>query len=142
MNYLTLNRQANLIVELNYERAERVKLCIDACKARLSEQQRQQQQHPSHENADVFGGEYDALVAMGPSIIAHIMLEYSKDQTGPWFRLMHRLVYDQEVGGALTENGGAPFQDGVGDPQERYDAWKDWFEYESSSEATEERVPS
>ena len=37
--------------------------------------------------------EYDKLLELGGSIIAHLMLAYSRDQTGFWYELLHEIVH-------------------------------------------------
>ncbi|KAK4151026.1 hypothetical protein C8A00DRAFT_36332 [Chaetomidium leptoderma] len=140
VNYLTLIRHANLIVELNHERAQRAKAWIEAWKAHCCAQQ-QQQQSNSNSDSDMTtsGKEYDTLVEMGPGIIAHVMLEYSKDQTGvcgPWCKLMHQLVCEKPM-----MDGGIGGQGGV-DVQKQYEMWKDWFEHMDYEEAAEGLKPS
>jgi hypothetical protein len=61
---------------------------------------------------------------MGSGIIAHVMLEYSRDRTGPWCRLLHQLVCEKPmVGGSRT---------GL---LKQYEVWRDWFENREHHEA-------
>ncbi|KAK4033888.1 hypothetical protein C8A01DRAFT_39658 [Parachaetomium inaequale] len=132
INYLTLNRHANLIVELNHERAQRVRRRLEAWKTRCRQLQQQQQpgqlqKQQSAELDTTACEEYDALVAMGSGIIAHVMLEYSKDRAGPWCQLMHQLVCEKPMG-VMAHPGGL----------KQYEAWRDWFENREHHEAAEE----
>lgn len=69
------------------------------------------------------GEGYWALVAMGPSIIAQVMLEYYDDQFGWWHELLHELVHGR-VSGA-----GVFFKDVL------FEEWKDWFEHKNHQDA-------
>lgn len=133
LNYGTLARHANLIVELAHERAQRVTERIDAWKeARGRAQQRTDKADVP--GADTAGQEYDALVEMGPGIISHVMLAYDNDRTGPWFKLMHRLVRGTAMDADVTDGN----RENV-DVQQQYDTWRDWFENRNHDEAG--RVP-
>lgn len=133
LNYSTLARHANLIVELAHERDQRVRRQIDAWKeARGCAQPSPEQVDVS--GADTAGQEYDALVEMGPGIISHVMLAYDNDRTGPWFKLMHRLVRGKAMDAGATDGNR---EDVV--VQQQYDLWRDWFENKNHDEAG--RVP-
>lgn len=53
---------------------------------------------------------------MGPSIIAHVMLEYYDDQSGWWHELLHELVHGRVSGADVM------FKDVL------FEEWKDWFD--------------
>ncbi|KAJ4306966.1 hypothetical protein N0V88_000339 [Collariella sp. IMI 366227] len=126
LNFLTLNRQANLIVELNHERFQRAQVRINAWKALFSQQPTSTAitTTPINDPTSTTSEEHTALIQLGPSIVAQIMLEYKKNhQAGPpWYRLLHELVGERpmEVGGEG--------EDGVVDVQWQWEMWKDWFE--------------
>jgi hypothetical protein len=126
LNYHTLNRQANLIVELNHERTQRARACIEAWKVRVHNYQKGQEGSDS----DVTScDEYDALIKMGPSIVGLIMLEYSRDRAGPWHKVMYHLVCEKRMGLGNGEE--------VVDGQGQYERWQDWFEHCEHHEAEE-----
>lgn len=156
-NYLTLNRHANLIVELNHERRQRFRVHITAWKARRAQNASTttstttNSASPSPERTttttttppavaaaasaadpDTACPEYEALVAMGSGIIAHVMLEYRRDRAGPWHKLMHQLVCEMPA----TEEGAEGAGEGA------YERWRDWFEQQEHHEATGGRTPS
>jgi hypothetical protein len=60
---------------------------------------------------------------MGPGIAALVMLEYSEDQAGPWFKLMHRLVDERPI--EVVAGGGEAVVDV--DVGEQYRVWRDWM---------------
>ncbi|KAH6850855.1 hypothetical protein B0I37DRAFT_414233 [Chaetomium sp. MPI-CAGE-AT-0009] len=138
LNYLTLNRHANLIVELNRERRERARAHIEAWKARRAQNLHLTTSAPSSPeesnsdtplaDPDTTCPEYDALVAMGSGIIAHVMLEYSRDRAGPWYKLMHQLVCETPA-----EDSGVSLLGGGGEYE--YERWRDWFEHQEHHEA-------
>lgn len=143
-NYLTLNRHANLIVELNHERRQRFRVHAEAWKARRARNLRitTTNSPPTSEasttptpDPDTTCPEYASLVAMGSGIIAHVMLEYRRDRTGPWHKLMHQLVCERpaegEGDGVPGVGVGAGVRSGVGE----YERWCDWFEYQEHHEA-------
>lgn len=137
VNYHTLQRHANLLVELNHERAQHARERINAWKAHCAQQQQAQHVDSSggdgnlNSDPDTACKEYDALVEMGPGITALVMLEYSKDQTGPWFLLMHHFVYEKPL--ELGELG-------VLDVKEQYARWKDWMELGEERHELAERL--
>ncbi|KAL2195765.1 hypothetical protein P885DRAFT_39148, partial [Corynascus similis CBS 632.67] len=132
LNSLTLNRHASLIVELNHERAQRASAHIKAWKAHCARVKAPFSQHSNGDpDADIVCEAYDALVAMGPGIISHVMLEYSNDQAGPWYKLMYQLVREKPI----TEAGEDRRKD-----FESYWLWRDWFEHREHHEAVEEGV--
>ena len=137
LNYLILQRQANLIVELSHERTRQAKTRIQAWKARCAQHRGQHNSNNDLDtnqdlNTDTTCDEYNALVEMGPGIIAQVMLEYDKDRTGPWYKLMHQLVCERPMDGATTGRDGAEGQ---------YERWRGWFEYSEHHEAEEGLVP-
>lgn len=73
------------------------------------------------------GDGYWTLTEMGPSIVAHMMLEYCKDQSGWWHELLHELVHGHTHGQAQAT---ACFFKSV-----LFETWKDWFEHKNYSDA-------
>ncbi|KAL2169325.1 hypothetical protein VTG60DRAFT_6260 [Thermothelomyces hinnuleus] len=126
-NYLTLNRHANLIVELNHERAQLTDTRMRAWKERCAAASTSP--YSNGPDADIACEEYDALVQMGSSIIAHVMLEFSKDQSGPWYKLMYQLVREKPMTSAAREDRWAEANS--------YSLWRDWFEHREHHEACE-----
>ncbi|KAL2265488.1 hypothetical protein VTJ83DRAFT_6588 [Remersonia thermophila] len=142
LNYLTLDRQANLIVELNHERAQQAQAGIEAWR-RQTQTGRQRRAvedktcHVSEEDAqhpdlDMSSAEHAALVGMGPGIVAHIMLAYAADRSGPWWRVMHQLVCEKPAA-AVEEEGDTK----EGEQQQQYERWRRWFEHMEHHEAAE-----
>lgn len=130
LNYLTLNRQANLIVELNHERAQLTERRIRAWKERCAQLAAATLRYGSCPDAEIACEEYDALIQMGPSIIAHVMLEYSRDHSGPWHKLLYHLVREKPWTSEGREDCWAKANS--------YSLWKDWFEHGEHHEACEE----
>lgn len=90
---------------------------------------------------------------MGPGIVAQVMLEYSRDRTGSWGKLVHQLVCErpleereeQELEGLEGMEG----QEGMDGPARRekrllrrYEKWRDWFERQEHHEAVGGSTPS
>jgi hypothetical protein len=131
LNYLTLNRQANLIVDLNHERARRAQERIEAWrkqtelrqKERLEESGTAQGTASQEGDPDTSCAEYAALVDMGPGIVAQVMLAYAADKTGSWWKVMHRLVCEEEAQKTQEEV--------------QYERWREWFEDMEYYEAKE-----
>ncbi|KAK4140709.1 uncharacterized protein C8A04DRAFT_31799 [Dichotomopilus funicola] len=202
LNYLTLTRHANLIVELNYERFQRAQAHLNAWKARChaNRQQQQQQQSPTQPqnqtpqsqtlapppiplsspsaqsttvahsgilsglglnslelDPDTSCAEYEALVRMGPGIVAQVMLEYNRDRTGPWGKLVHQLIcerpleegQEKEQEGFLDSVKGQEGRSVGEDPVRRekrllrrYEKWRDWFECQEHHEVVGGSTPS
>ncbi|AEO61709.1 hypothetical protein MYCTH_2130877 [Thermothelomyces thermophilus ATCC 42464] len=128
-NCLALNRHANLIVELNHERAQLTHTRMRAWKERCARLAASTSPYSNCPDADIACEEYDALVQVGPSIIAHVMLEYSKDQSGPWYKLMYQLVREKAMTSAAREDRWAEANS--------YSLWRDWFEHRKHHEACE-----
>ncbi|KAL1843633.1 hypothetical protein VTJ49DRAFT_615 [Mycothermus thermophilus] len=136
LNYLTLNRQANLIVELNHARAQRAQARIEEW-GRQTQARRQggatakgTSQAPGdspNSDADTSSAEYAALVGMGPGIISHVMRAYAADRSMPWWKVMYQLVCEEPppAGTAGEEE------------EQQYERWKDWFEHMEHHEAAE-----
>ncbi|KAK3896480.1 hypothetical protein C8A05DRAFT_39984 [Staphylotrichum tortipilum] len=76
--------------------------------------------------------EYDELLALGPAIVPHVMLQYAKDVKAQsdgvvsasgigrgvlfWYELLHELVWGRKTGVRTVVFG------------EMYEGWKEWFD--------------
>ena len=49
--------------------------------------------------------EYYDLLEMGPSIIAHLMVEYYYDQWGYWYQLLHEIIHGRKMGAHAVAKG-------------------------------------
>jgi hypothetical protein len=49
--------------------------------------------------------EYEDLLEMGPSIIAHIMVEYDHDRGGYWYELLHEIIHGRKMGAHAVHKG-------------------------------------
>ena len=120
LNHKVLQRQANLIVDMNYDRNKLVQARIEAWMAHC---RRNHVQSSSAMYTECQG--YDELLELGGSIIAHLMLAYSRDQTGFWFELLHEIVHGfSKKTGLRSINF-----------QQQYAAWNGWFQDMEHSEA-------
>ncbi|KAI7782574.1 hypothetical protein LA080_013062 [Diaporthe eres] len=124
LNSKVLQRHANLllaasdIIDMGLQRNTDIRDALD----RWAELREQRQNYSS--SFHFCDGEgYWALVAMGPSIIAQVMLEYYDDQHGWWHELLHELVHGR-VSGA-----GVFFKDAL------FEEWKDWFEHKDHKDS-------
>jgi hypothetical protein len=113
LNFKVLQRQANLIVDINYERNKLVQARIEAWKAHCTRSH-------VHSNSSMYTecDDYDRLLELGGSIIAHLMLAYAKEPSGFWFELLHETVHGfGNKTGLQTINF-----------KEQYVAWNEWFQ--------------
>ncbi|KAM4064925.1 hypothetical protein HRG_012783 [Hirsutella rhossiliensis] len=112
LNYNVLQRQANLIVDINYERNKLVQARIEALKAHC----KRSHVH-SNSSMDTECEDYDGLRELGGSIISHLMLA-SKEPSGFWFELLHEMVhgFDSKTGLRIINF------------KEQYAAWNEWFQ--------------
>ncbi|KAI9746785.1 MAG: hypothetical protein M4579_007595, partial [Chaenotheca gracillima] len=42
---------------------------------------------------------------MGPSIIAHLMVEYFHDRGGFWYELLHEIIHGRKMGAYMVQKG-------------------------------------
>ena len=47
--------------------------------------------------------EYWDLLEMGPSIIAHLMVEYYHNQGGYWYELLHEIIHGRKMGAYMVQ---------------------------------------
>lgn len=120
INYMVLQRQANLIVDMNYDRNRLVQARIEAWKAHCRRSQ-------VFSNSDMYTEceEYYKLLELDGSIIAHLMLAYSKAQKGFWFELLQEMAHGL---GAKTGMEIINFT-------QQYAGWNKWFQEMKHSEA-------
>jgi hypothetical protein len=97
---------------MNYERNKLVQARIEAWKAHCSRSH-------VHSNSAMYTecDDYDRLLELGGSSIAHLMLAYAKEPLGFWFELLHETVHGfGNKTGLQTINF-----------EEQYVAWNEWF---------------
>jgi hypothetical protein len=127
-DHYDMHQQASLIIDLNATRNEQFKVLTAAWE--------EHQNDPDvmfSANSWVYasGDACDALVAMGPSIIPNIMLQYSADeesQTGWWYLVLHYIVVP----------GRRPYQTVSKSTQFR--RWKSWFDARGDMESVSEHL--
>ncbi|KAF2456249.1 hypothetical protein BDY21DRAFT_364962 [Lineolata rhizophorae] len=112
-NYKVLQRQANLIVGMNYDRNKLVQARIEAWKAHCMRSHVQSSSAMYTECQ-----EYNELLELDGSIISHLMVAYSRDQTCFWFELLHEIVH-----GFGKKTGLRTI-----DFKQQYAAWNSWFQ--------------
>lgn len=120
INYNVLQRQANLIIDMNHDRNELVHSRIHAWKEHCM-------RNSIDGNSGMYtqGKEYDDLLELGRSIIAHLMLAYSETSTGFWYELLHEIVH-----GVGKKTG---FQRILF--LQLYAEWNEWFQKMNHSQA-------
>ncbi len=120
LNYNVLQRQANLIVDMNYERNKLVQARIEAWKAHCT-RSRIYSDSSMYTECD----DFDRLSELGGSIIAHIMLAYAKEPVSFWYELLHEIVhgFGNKTGLHIINFG------------EQYVAWSEWFQRGEHSQA-------
>ncbi|KAK3935737.1 hypothetical protein QBC46DRAFT_322766 [Diplogelasinospora grovesii] len=121
LNYKVLQRQANLIVDMNYERNK----LADADLKDWSAYCWKNQMHSSNSGIFTDCQETQDLLSLGPSIVAHLMLAYGPDDLNTKhpgikfsYELLQRIVYGD------GEETGLPYLDFKG----MYVAWAEWFQ--------------
>ncbi|KAI0431601.1 hypothetical protein F5Y09DRAFT_340446 [Xylaria sp. FL1042] len=86
-----LSRSSRIIVELNYQRNKLFEEHVKAWKEYCDE--RSMCNHTNFLGMD----EYLDLVEMGPSIIAHLMVEYRYSWGEAWFQLLHEINHGYQM---------------------------------------------
>ncbi|CAA7261573.1 unnamed protein product [Cyclocybe aegerita] len=121
INYKFLQRQANLIVDMNFDRNRVVQARIEAWKAHCTRNQ-------IHSSSGIYTKceEYDKLLELGGSIIAHLMVGYSGDQTGFWYELLHEIVHDFGKKTGLQ----------TVDFKKQYFVWNEWVSAKETQQGT------
>ena len=120
MDYDVLQCQANLIVDMNYDRNKFVQARVQAWKAHCT-------RNHVHSNSGMYTQceEYYKLLELGGSIIAPLMVAYSKDQEGFWFELLHEIVHGfNEKTGLRTISF-----------KQQYATWNEWFQRKKHNES-------
>ncbi|KAI0977520.1 hypothetical protein F4678DRAFT_17712 [Xylaria arbuscula] len=115
-----LRRGSKMIAELNYQRNKTVKELVDGWKEHHIENMIY--------SSSVFFTEcepYWDLVAMGPSIIAHLMVGYTEYRDGYWYELLHEIVHGHKMRAHMIQR---PVV---------YDAWCHWFNWGEQSQVPE-----
>lgn len=120
INSMVLQRQANLIVDMNYDRNKLAQARIEAWKAHCTRSH-------IHSTSAMYTEceEYDKLLELDGSIIAHLMLAYGRDQTGFWWELLHEIVHGFGKKTGLWTI----------DFKQQYAEWSKWFKGMKHSEA-------
>ncbi|KAH8900764.1 hypothetical protein GQ53DRAFT_815623 [Thozetella sp. PMI_491] len=118
LDYLTLQRHANLVVEMNHQRNKTVDEHV------VSWQAHQDKHAFSALSTDYVSGEgYENLIGMGEGIIGHVMAKYAAEPDGWWHELIHHIVHGSKAGP------GTFFKERL------FQEWKVWFENEPHAEA-------
>lgn len=120
LNYNVLQRQASLIVNMNYDRNKLVQARIEAWKAHCKRSH-------VHSNSSMYTecDEYDRLCELGGSIVSHLMLAYAEERSGFWFELLHDIVH------GLCNKRGLRDVNFI----EQFTAWNEWFQKGKHSQA-------
>lgn len=109
---------ASKIIEINSDRNLEMQ---NALKAWAELRVERQNYSSSYQFTD--GEGYWALVDMGPSIVAPIMLEYYDDKDGWWHELLHELIHGE------VSNAGIFFKNIL------FEEWKEWFDHKDYKDA-------
>lgn len=109
---LYIQLDASHIVDANFERNT-------ALENALTEWAEHREVWREHSSSFAFtqGEGYWSLVEMGPSIVAHIMLDYYDSQGGWHHELLHELVHSEKSGSSVF------FKPVL------FASWQDWFEH-------------
>lgn len=117
-----MQQAARDVITFNHERNTELQEAVKSW-AELKEE-RQHQQSSFHFTE---GPGYWTLTEMGPSIVAQMMLEYYKDQSGWWHELLHELIHGHTHSQAQAT---ACYFKGV-----LIESWVDWFEHKDYRDA-------
>jgi hypothetical protein len=123
LDHHVLQRQANLLVDLNHQRNEAFK--------KLAADWEIHKKSPevvtaAHSDDHTSGEAYEALAGLGDGVVAHTMLEYFKDASGWWHELLHHQIHGEKSGSG-TFRKDRLFKD-----------WKTWFEHHDHDAAPKE----
>lgn len=115
MDYNTLQRQANLIVDMNYERYNNIDRAIENWKESLRKYCNLDSNVKDLANDEA----YKSLVEYGEGAIAHVMLEWNTNTEEQasylWETVIKRIVHGQIT--AVSESG-----------MQGLENWSDWYE--------------
>ena len=111
--------RATEIVELNYQRQKLYDELMHIWKEDYLEQKLTASVHTL-----CVGEEYEGIIALGPSIIGSVLLEYTADRGGWWYEMLHHLIHGR------TMQAHAIFG-----RSKLLDQWSDFFNYEEFDKA-------
>lgn len=118
LDYNTLQRQANLIVDMNYERYNNIDRAVANWKESLKKYYNLDSNVPNLADDEA----YKSLVEHGEGAIAHVMLEWktnTEEQASRlWETVIKRIVSGETTG--VTESGAQGLA-----------KWSDWYENKS-----------
>jgi hypothetical protein len=109
-----LQRQANLLVDLNHQRNQAFKTLAASWQAH---KKTPEVATAAHSDAHTSGEAYEALAGLGDGVVAHSMLEYVKDVDGWWHELLHHQLHGEKS------------NSGVFQKNQLFKDWKTWFEH-------------
>ncbi|KAI1311512.1 hypothetical protein F5Y03DRAFT_308813 [Xylaria venustula] len=116
-----LRRCSREIIALNYQRTK-------AAEDHIKAWEDYHLQNPSSNTSTWYlCDEYEILLEMGPSIIAHVMLGYydSEAKHGAWYELLHEMIHGHRMRAHSVQKGAL------------FDIWCRWFNWGKHSEAFE-----
>ncbi|KAF7371302.1 Acyl carrier protein-like [Mycena sanguinolenta] len=123
LDYCVLQRQANLLVDMNDARTQAINskhaAWYELCESVA---------HSSNSSSRTESDEYEDLLGMGASAIPQHMLEYANNPDGWHHELLHETVHGQRSGT------GTWFKD------REYQQWVDWFEHKDYRDAPKSSV--
>jgi len=111
LDHNVLQRQANLIVDLNHQRNKGVEQTVAAWK-----DHQERNALKSYSGVHTEGDAYDDLVNFGPSVIGNLMVDYHGQQDGWHHELLHDIVHGEKSGNTTHFK------------EHSFNSWKEWFE--------------